>query len=297
MDFPSFAAEQFFDTVVRVNSNKIPYFNNLRARILALFQTNQNRPIRTIYSPSKTILALWCTPRSRSSAFLMMMKQRKDFEIRPEPFEASAYYSDERILGDNCPADPEWPREQYNYDKILDSLKSQLQKCGKLFVKDHPFYFIHVVNENFLNSFFHTFLIRHPKQALPSYFNVWPNVTFQETGYEAQRQMFEYVLEHTGKMPIVIDADDLVNKPEATIRAYCSHVGIPFIPESLRWDLSSEEKNGLPELWHSTLKNSAGIQTTNNSYLGVHENDDLEKLYNASMPHYTRMLANKLIVT
>jgi hypothetical protein len=44
------------------------------------------------------ILSLWSAPRSRSTAFMWMMKNRGDFEVFLEPFGNSAYYSGESIL-------------------------------------------------------------------------------------------------------------------------------------------------------------------------------------------------------
>ena len=37
------------------------------------------------------------------------------------------------------------------------------------------------------------------------------------------------VREITGKVPAVIDSDNLVTNTEATVKAYCNLVGIPFI--------------------------------------------------------------------
>ena len=39
--------------------------------------------------------------------------------------------------------------------------------------------------------------------------------------------------EISGKMPVVVDADDLVQALAATIKAYCEAVGIAFCPDAL----------------------------------------------------------------
>jgi len=44
----------------------------------------------------KKILALWALPRSTSTAFETMMRQRGDFLVFHEPFVPCFYYSEER---------------------------------------------------------------------------------------------------------------------------------------------------------------------------------------------------------
>lgn len=244
------------------------------------------------------ILALWSTPRSRSTAFIRMMRQRGDFTIRTEPFEASAYYSEARIFNRLFPDNPDWNPADYNYINVLNSILAQSRDCERLFIKDHPYHFIHVAKTPFLDLFRHTFLIRNPAQALPSYFRIWPDLTFRETGYQAQYQLFHRIVRHTGKVPPVIDADDLVNNTEATIRAYCSAVDIPFIAASLSWDPKEAETEKFPwkhKEWHENLIQSSGIQNTpDNSYPDINDYPELRSLYDNCMPFYEKMLAHKI---
>jgi len=46
------------------------------------------------------------------------------------------------------------------------------------------------------------------------------------------------VKEINDKTPVVIDSDDLIQHPQATIKAYCDAVGISFIPEALTWKIN-----------------------------------------------------------
>ena len=64
---------------------------------------------------------------------------------------------------------------------------------------------------------------------------IWPDFTLEETGYAELNRLFEIVNQMSGKTSILIDSDDLVKKTEATIKAYCNAVGIPFIQEALKW--------------------------------------------------------------
>ncbi|MBA2443396.1 MAG: sulfotransferase family protein, partial [Rubrobacter sp.] len=42
-------------------------------------------------------VALWCVPRSISTAFERVFVERDDFEVLHEPFSASYYYSEDRL--------------------------------------------------------------------------------------------------------------------------------------------------------------------------------------------------------
>ncbi len=237
---------------------------------------------------SEKILALWSTPRARSTAFMWMMIQRGDFTVEQEPFGRSAYCSEERIfdrLGDVK------LNAEYNYQRVFQKLKLQGEN-ERLFVKDFPYYFFHVVNEEFLNTFQHTFLIRNPAQALPSYHHKMPDLEYEECGYKELFELFQKVLTVTGKVPLILDAEDLVNSTKEAIHAYCSSVNIPFKPEALKWSPpKGSNKVGWwgDKSWNDDLRISRGFQATQQNYLKVHESEKLTFLYNLCMPYYEKL--------
>jgi len=112
-----------------------------------------------------------------------------------------------------------------------------------------------------LRKFHFTFLIRHPRRSIPSYYrctiqplnkvtgfyDFMPN----EAGYDELRRLFEYLksadiigpakageANGTGdKVAItVMDADDLLDKPAEMIAAYCKELGIEYTSDMLRWE-------------------------------------------------------------
>lgn len=127
-----------------------------------------------------------------------------------------------------------------------------------------------VVPRELLEKFHFTFLIRHPRYAIPSYYRccIPPLVERtkffdfmpSEAGYEELRRLFDYCKE-TGLVGpdvcgqgantfnsdsnspqiCVIDADDLLDDPEGVLRQYCDSIGVDFRQEMLTWD--SEESH------------------------------------------------------
>ncbi|MDM8541177.1 hypothetical protein QUF90_08820 [Desulfococcaceae bacterium HSG9] len=243
------------------------------------------------------IIALWAVPRSRSTAFQWMMKQRGDFITLHEPFGKSAYYSEERIFNaaDYLPS-----RSEYNYQMVLQNLLLTAEK-KQLFIKDMPKNFIHIVDNQFLSYFQHTFLIRHPAKMLPSYFHAWSDLPIENAGYENLYQLFENVADYTGQIPPLIDSDDLVNHPEAIVKAYCKKIGVPFIKNALTWEPPKDSKevswwDGGSD-WHDYLSTTKGFQKqTKSFYSNVNENDVLKRLYDICLPYYEKLYTHRVLI-
>nr|VFK13163.1 MAG: hypothetical protein BECKLPF1236B_GA0070989_10448 [Candidatus Kentron sp. LPFa] len=245
---------------------------------------------------NKKILALWSTPRSRSTAFLWMMKQRSDFSVLQEPFGRSAYYSEERIFDR---AGDVMPKAEYSYRSVLEDIKSKARK-SRLFIKDFPYYFLQIVDDEFMDCFQHTFLIRHPAQMLPSYYHKMPDLDFNECGYKELAELFTKTIQHTGEIPAVIDADDLVESTADIVRAYCLKIDIPFIPEASSWDTpGSTDEIGWWDnrSWNDDLRVTEKFQDIKKpNYVEVHENQKLQSLYDLCMPYYEEINRYRLSI-
>ena len=243
----------------------------------------------------KKILALWTHSRARSTAFGRMIYQRGDFCIKDEPFARYYYYSDERVSQRMGAVEAQ---TAYRFANILEHLV-QTAENQPLFIKDHAFYVAARADPAFIAHFQNTFLVRHPAQSLPSLFDKMPDFTLQEAGYAELYQLFEFVKGTEGETPVVIDADDLVRSPEATIRAYCETVGIAFLPEALSWkpelpaELSANWWEGTN--WHPHLEKSRGFKEGSNpNYVAVDENEHLKRSYEFCLPFYQKLYEYRL---
>jgi len=123
-----------------------------------------------------------------------------------------------------------------------------------------------VLPTSVLRRFHFTFLIRHPRRAVPSYYRCtvppldevtgFDRFMPSEAGYVELRRFFDYVRERgivgparagepakAGEVSItVVDADDLLDRPAEVIEAFCREVGIDYSPDMLRWeDKESQE--------------------------------------------------------
>ena len=236
------------------------------------------------------IVALWAVPRSTSTAFEWMMRQRGDLSCLHEPF-GEAWYQGE---------DPLWPRLAEDSVRTpgltLESVWQDMQKLaqkGPVFTKDFPLYLDHMWNEEFLSHFTHSFLIRNPAMTITSMFNKWPDFVEKEVGFAEQRQLFEMIMEKTGTPPPVIDSDDLLEAPADIVEKWCAAVDIPFIESALSWEPGARDEVSWWDggSFHANLRNSDGLKPQpRKSYVPIEEAPQrVQDVYERVLPHYEFM--------
>lgn len=238
------------------------------------------------------VLALWAVPRSTSTAFERMMRQRGDHRCFHEPF-GEAWYAGEDA---RCPPTH---RQDTTPGLTSASVWRTLRAAaddGPVFIKDFAHYVTHLLDDDFVAGFVHSFLIRDPAKVLPSMYDRWPDFTIDEVGFAAQRALFDRVTERDGFPPPVIDADDVLDDAAAVTRAWCDAVGIPFMASALEWEPGLEGNMDWYDAgsWHANLEDSTGLQRQPRSYVPVDHNAHLRRIHAACRPHYEALRANRL---
>ena len=241
------------------------------------------------------IVALWAVPRSTSTAFEWMMRQRGDLDCLHEPF-GEAWYQGE---------DPLWPRFSegdkttpgLTLESVWEDLQTRAEK-GPVFIKDFPHYINHLWDPDFLAHFTHAFLIRDPAKTLTSMYNKWPDFDELEVGFPEQRALFDLLSALTGRPPPVIDSDDLLEHPEAITLAFCAAVGIPFIAEALSWEAGGDPS--AHSWWdggsfHANLAQSTGLVPQQRQYVELENTPTrVQQVYRRMRPHYEHLHRHRL---
>ncbi|KAI0902222.1 hypothetical protein F4806DRAFT_446147 [Annulohypoxylon nitens] len=236
-------------------------------------------------------------PRACSTAFERIFMTRRDIlQCAHEPFGDSYYYGPER-LGERY-ANDEAARESSGFSKttyrdVLNRLERDGSEGKRVFIKDMAYYLMPpnrapatiapslkktddyveegnptVIPLETLKKFHWTFLIRHPRRGIPSFYRCcvppldevtgFKEFTPNEAGYVELRRLFDYLREQKmvgpcmagqsngksdGEITItIIDADDLLDHPEPVAKAFCKETGIEFKPEMLTWDDSENQE-------------------------------------------------------
>ncbi|KAI0180402.1 P-loop containing nucleoside triphosphate hydrolase protein [Hypoxylon sp. FL1284] len=285
-------------------------------------------------------------PRACSTAFERVFMTRRDtLACAHEPFGDSFYYGPER-LSERFAKD-EATREGSGFSKttyrdVLNRLERDGSEGKRVFIKDMAYYLMPpdskpaaiapslrkgdnyaekgnptVVPLETLKGFHWTFLIRHPRRAIPSYFRCcvppldevtgFTHFMPNEAGYVELHRLFDYLREQKivgpgmageangaaangavnghregGVTVTVIDADDLLDHPEPVVKAFCRETGIPFSPDMLSWD-DDENRQYVSEAfakwngWHNDAIKSKNLTARTTAHKTVTEESENEE--------------------
>lgn len=245
--------------------------------------------------PSR-VLALWSAPRTVSTAFERMMRERGDHQVVFEPFSAHYYFSARRR---SARFDGELtPRPEHDFDAILADLLERTRR-GPVFIKDMAYHVIDRADDGFLARFRHTFIIRHPRFAVASLARIWPDFTVEEAGFGALRRLFDAVTEREGTVPTVIDGEDLLADPRRVVAAWCEATDLPYRPEALTWEPGRVEGWEAWAPWTETVERSGGLPVDRPPRPADdgddHRLDDprLEEVVAACLPDYAHLAAHR----
>ncbi|RMF33407.1 MAG: hypothetical protein D6754_17005 [Alphaproteobacteria bacterium] len=199
------------------------------------------------------IYALWCHPRSVSTAFERIMRARGDLDVLHEPFMYDYYLTQRGRLFPGFAPEPGHPTSYRDIRAMI------MAHAGErpVFFKDMAYYVLRDLpgDAEFMHALSHAFLIRDPAEAILSYHRLDPAFTCDELGHEAQFRLFD-LLKGQGLDPLVLTADQLRREPERTLRRYWSHVGLTYLDHAFEWD------DRVPEGWESVASWHAEVLET-----------------------------------
>lgn len=230
-------------------------------------------------------VALWCVPRSISTAFERVFVERDDFEVLHEPFSAAYYYSEDRLserFADEAKA-------ENSYKNILEDVLKPREK--RVFLKDMAYHAKPLIGPDLTSHFVNTFIIRDPKYVLVSMYKMWPDFTFEEAGYEELYRLFR-VAEDAGQEPIVVDAMTFSENPVAVLSTYCERARIPFREDDLTWQPREVRRWENWEGWHEEAQKSTGIKRAERRDPVLPP--ELEEMYERCLPAYYDLAAHAI---
>ncbi|KAG9457444.1 hypothetical protein H6P81_001952 [Aristolochia fimbriata] len=190
------------------------------------------------------VINSWSAPRSLSTSLMYSFAQRDDMDILDEPLYANFL----KVTGVDRP--------------YREELLSKMESDGNKVVQEVVFgpgekkyrYCKHMAKQrvpgltnDLLKKGKHFILIRNPLDILPSLDKVVPP-SFLELGLSDLVSIYSELCQ-SGNKPPVVDVADLQAFPEATLRALCEDLGIPFQPSMLKWDAGPKPVDGIWAPW------------------------------------------------
>ena len=112
----------------------------------------------------------------------------------------------------------------------------------------------------FLDDMDHVFLIRPPREMLPSLARVLGNVNLRDTGLPAQLDLLE-ALEQRGREPVCLDGSALRRAPGPVLKSLCDRLGIGYVAAMLRWPAGPRPEDGVwARWWYASVHESTGFR-------------------------------------
>lgn len=230
------------------------------------------------------VYALWSTARARSTAFFRSMLERGDLVALHEPLEGATYFGSTEVEGrsfDSPASVLAWLRDETDDRAVF--LK---ETCGTKVVD------LVRADRRFLAEARHAFLIRSPEEIAASMYAMSPDMGIDEIGLERLYGLYEAACDAGGPPPVVIDSDDLVTRPEATMAAYCDAVGLPFLPHALTWEAGDRPEWQRSARWHVDVAKTTGFERREQRYdHTVETSDELARFAAHHRPFYEKLRA------
>jgi hypothetical protein len=199
------------------------------------------------------VLALWSGPRNVSTALMYSFAQRKDTQVLDEPF--FGYFLKQTGV---------WRPSR---EEALLTMPTQAEDVHRSFSDaDKPLLFVkNIANHHEgldLESFAawkNFFLIRHPRKVLASYTKQVQQPTELDLGYAHQLELLRF-LKGKGLPYYVVDSDDILINPTATLEKLCTYLEIPFEADMLHWKAGALPEDGVwAKYWYHNVHKSTGF--------------------------------------
>lgn len=142
----------------------------------------------------------------------------------------------EEIL-ERCETDPE---------RVIGGLTGPLPPGKSVWYQKHmAHHMLPDVPREWMAGFRNVLLIREPDAMIVSLAKVLGTFGPEETGLPQQAKLDITIRELTGGLAPVIDSRDVLEHPEAMMRALCEAVGVGFDPAMLGWEPGPRPEDGV----------------------------------------------------
>jgi hypothetical protein len=145
-------------------------------------------------------------------------------------------------------------------DAVMSGLldRASQQTCTRLFLKNMAHHLVDL-NLDFLSAVQNVFLIRDPREMLPSLVVQLPDAALADTGLKRQWQLYNELV-NAGQQPVVLDSRELLLDPEGVLRQLCKHVGLPFQDAMLHWPAGPLAEDGIwARHWYHAVHRSTAF--------------------------------------
>lgn len=238
----------------------------------------------------KMPICLWSGPRNVSTALMYSFAQRDDIRVVDEPL----YGHYLRVSGADHPGrDAIIASMNCDGAAVMRELLSlQRQDPAMRLFQKHMAHHLVELDLGFLRETSNIFLIRDPRDMLPSLTVQLPHATLADTGLKRQWELYAD-LRAAGQIPAIVDARELLLDPAGVLSQLCEHLGLDFDPGMLHWTAGSIAEDGIwAPYWYHAVHQSTGFAPYRSK---KQYPDELLGLLADCQPWYDRLYENALV--
>lgn len=222
-------------------------------------------------------------PRNISTALMYSFAQRSDTTVVDEPFYA-VYFLKTGIVHPG--KDEVLNNQPHKEEEVLSQLFAP-HSLPVHFIKNMAHH-LEVLQHFPYEKCENIFLIRNPKQIIASYAQVIDQPVMRDIGIEYQYTLFEK-LAASGKVPVVLDTNLLLENPESVLRKTCDAIGLPFEESMLTWPAGPKPYDGVwAPYWYANVHKSTGFEKQPTSDRPLPQN--LNSLFEEARIFYEKLL-------
>jgi hypothetical protein len=204
-------------------------------------------------------IAMWSGPRNISTAMMRAWGNRDDTVVVDEPF--YAYYL--RATGKAHPgADEVIATGQTDWRTIVTHLTRRTANGKRIFFqKQMTHHLLREIDRDWLGAVTNCFLIRDPREVINSYIKKREHPALEDLGFVQQAEIFDFVRTHTNAVPPVVDAKDVLQNPERTLRMLCEAIGVEFSESMLSWPPGFRDTDGIwAKYWYGEVAKTTSFR-------------------------------------
>ncbi len=217
---------------------------------------------------------------------------RADTVVIDEPF--YAYYL-ERTGKEHPEAAEIIAQGETDWRKIVANLTKGPIPSGKhiFFQKQMTHHLLPEIDRKWIVDLTNCFLIRDPREVILSYIKKNPDPTLEDLGFAQQCEIFGFLRQRMNSIPPIIDAKDVLQNPERTLRLVCNAIGVKFDEAMLTWPPGLRETDGIwAKYWYDEVARSTSFQPYKSREGAVP--DGLKEIYDEGCECYERLYQYRL---
>ena len=234
---------------------------------------------------------MWSGPRNISTAMMYAFAQRSDTHVVDEPF--YAHYLDQSEI-EHPVRNKVLARQSTDAADVLDQLLNAGSDKKILFIKNMAHHMIAMDAELavLMEKCEPVFLIRNPREMLPSLDRKLSRPTLRDTAYKQLYELFE-MRKQSGQKCCVIDSHELLKAPHEVLSSLCGCLDISFDEQMLHWEKGGRKEDGIwADYWYDSVHNSTGFmpyRPPSNSFP-----EHLNSLLTQCKPYYNKMFVHAI---